>query len=733
MRIGHTSQKRIFIVALILIATTLACQMGASSLTPPSLTISGTITGQGGKPLPSVAVLPLSPEDYSLLADPVQTDDAGHYQLELPDGRDFHLFAFPLSGGTIEDYNLRGYTVGLARVKAGSGQVKQDFTLSPCHDFILEGYDAEGQLVPEEDWFGPHFVTDMTGEATYDLFTGIDKGEDAPSILSVCVPMGQTRRFFALWTVPNFGPGGSRVILEVDNGGVGFTAHDTGGTVLNFNYEIARTQVDRLRANLSAYETNGYDVPAVVKSDLATAESMLVQAAAKTGSESDAGAAKAAPADQAAATALWALEKLELARAEQDIPRYRMGNLTVTVLDADGNPVPHTTVAYTQTSRDFLFGTIEGLGNKKNLEKMQQVGVNHISVGLFWDAPSPDVTETGQNTTLGEHVFSEVADLGLSIKGIPLILDIGTVAEFIEIPSFKAFNQNVYEHISALAKSYGPEIDTWRLINEAHGRPQVPNFSREETTALMRTSIRAIREHDSEARVTVNSLLDWHGRTRVDVYMETGEPDNFSLSVPAYIEQLETDGVDYDIIGIQHYNGGLSGSDDPFGMVSYDLAFHSAVLDRLSTFDKPIHVTETSVASTWDPDWVRWGTGWWRRPWDEVTQAEFVRKFYTIAFSKKQVEAITWWDLDDADTFPAIIGGGLLDAEGNPKPSYDALRDVIANWTTNGESQTDADGRLHIHGYGGEYQLTITLDGQTWHKTVHVWEQRDNQMIVGLE
>ena len=41
-------------------------------------------------------------------------------------------------------------------------------------------------------------------------------------------------------------------------------------------------------------------------------------------------------------------------------------------------------------------------------------------------------------------------------------------------------------------------------------------------------------------------------------------------------------------------------------------------------------------------------------------------------------------------------------------------------------------GQLVIQGYGGEYELAITYDGETWHKTVHIREQQDNETIIQL-
>jgi hypothetical protein len=170
------------------------------------------------------------------------------------------------------------------------------------------------------------------------------------------------------------------------------------------------------------------------------------------------------------------------------------------------------------------------------------------------------------------------------------------------------------------------------------------------------------------------------------------------------------------------------GAGNYVGVVTWDLARHAMILDRLSVYDKPIYVTEQSVSSTWNPDWSQYGAGWWHRPWDEATQAEFVVQFYTIAFSKERVEAITWWDINDRESF--IVTGGLLDEDNKPKQAYYALKDLIASWTTSGTGQTDANGQIAIRGYGGEYTLTVTSNGQACTGTAHIIEQREENIII---
>jgi hypothetical protein len=109
-------------------------------------------------------------------------------------------------------------------------------------------------------------------------------------------------------------------------------------------------------------------------------------------------------------------------------------------------------------------------------------------------------------------------------------------------------------------------------------------------------------------------------------------------------------------------------------------------------------------------------------------QAEFVTQFYTIASSKEQVEAITWWDINDRESF--IVTGGLLDENNDPKQAYYALKDLIAGWTTSGTAQTDVNGQIAIRGYGGEYALTITHNGQECMAVAHITEQKEESIVI---
>ena len=206
--------------------------------------------------------------------------------------------------------------------------------------------------------------------------------------------------------------------------------------------------------------------------------------------------------------------------------------------------------------------------------------------------------------------------------------------------------------------------------------------------------------------------------------------------MPAFVGRAVDTGVDFDVIGQQMYNGGGitffkdAGLGPVQGASTHDLGFLAQVLRRLSAFGKPIHVTENSVGSAWDPEWVAAGAGYWHAPWSEATQADFLEAFYRLCFGAPAVQAITWWDATDA--FPFINHGGLFRADGTPKPAFLRLESLIAEWTSSGETVSGADGAVEIPGFAGGYEVTVVAGGATRTITAHISETEATTVIVDL-
>jgi endo-1,4-beta-xylanase len=657
----------------------------------------------------------------------VATDEDGRYSIRDRSTGNFTLVAIPRSEEIIDGYRLHGHMPQHVRFTLALDQkVIKDFHVIPSHDYILEAYRPDGTLINHQDWFLRGFAVDETGNATIESSIPITgKGQDA--LPCVHVPLGQRRTFYQRWTVPGFG----YVVLPIDNSGRGFRADSTGGTVLNFNLELARTQIHRLKVNLQEYEGDGYSVPNDIRIQASRTGEHLDRAERASGAE------MAALADEATRIALYALESLELARAEQDIERYRKGELALTILDDDGRPISDAPVEIRQISHDFLFGIAGSLhlAPPGGYELMREAGVNFATLMFYWDW-----TEHEQDMIVWDWIDHGIGVLDLHEMGFELkphalqsLWPWGNPQYLIDLArDFPSLNTKTDEHISALVSRYRDQIDTWNVINEAHFRGGALDLNRDEITTLTKTGIEAIRKHDPGSRIIIECMFDWYGESR-----RLWPDDDFTVSILDYWKQLDEAKVDYDIIGQQLYNGGLirffadHREGQLVGMPTWDLEHLSSVLDESSRFGKPVHITEQSVPSTWDDDWFQYGAGWWHRPWDEEVQAEFLRAFYTIGFSKPKVEAISWWSISDTD-LNLIHTGGLLTEDGRPKKAYFALKELIQGWTSSGEVRSDALGEAVFEGFAGDYELTITRDGETWQRTAHISEQKRQQLTIRL-
>ena len=154
------------------------------------------------------------------------------------------------------------------------------------------------------------------------------------------------------------------------------------------------------------------------------------------------------------------------------------------------------------------------------------------------------------------------------------------------------------------------------------------------------------------------------------------------------------------------------------------------LLEDYKVFGKPIHLTEISFPSS--PPFKNW------RDFQphveslknarskknrmaiarksnkklEIYQAEYLRDFYTLAFSHPKVETLIYWSGSDLYEWRGTAAG-LLDVEHNPKPAYKVLKDLIKKkWHTNVNDFADKKGTISFAGFYGEYIGKTTLNGK---------------------
>lgn len=302
---------------------------------------------------------------------------------------------------------------------------------------------------------------------------------------------------------------------------------------------------------------------------------------------------------------------------------------------------------------------------------------------------------------------------GMRLRGHPLMWH-EVAPKWIESStrSVASLDGDIMKHIRMLVKDY-PEIDEWDLYNETPGiRLKDPELG-------ARRWVESLGGPGPTTEVIVDAVREIQPNGRFIV-------NHFSGSDPEYHEQIEyclAQNVSFDAIGVQthmHHQGD-----------TYTESRLWNALEQFSEYGKPLQLSEISILScelfpSWDdlsvwekeisaakqagaPIPLKPSTPEWER-----YQAELTRDFYTLAFSHPSVEALIWWTITDLKPWRGMPAG-LLDAEGQPKPVYHVLDQLInQDWTTHLDGETAMRGEVQFRGYYGSYHIELEHNGQTF-------------------
>ncbi len=381
-------------------------------------------------------------------------------------------------------------------------------------------------------------------------------------------------------------------------------------------------------------------------------------------------------------------------------PAHRIHEAVVTVLDARGEPLAGAEVTVEQTRHTFGFGNIGfdfiGLANGEGNEADERLaelytGVfNTATLPFYWGRFEPRRGEP--DTARLQRTARWFRDRGVALKGHPLVWHTVQPDWLLGLP-LDEVERLQRERIRREVHDFDGLIDTWDAINEVVIMPVFDNGDNAITPlARAKGRIAMIRMAFEEARAAnpnVKLLLN-----------------DFDLST-AYeclIEGVLEAGIPIDAIGLQtHMHQGYWGEDAVL-----------ATVDRFARYGLPLHLTETSLVSghLMPADIVDLNDyqipEWPSTPEGEERQADELVRHYRSLVAHPSVEAITYWGLTDAD---AWLGApiGLVRADGTPKPSYEALRRLIADewWLSPTTTIADENGRVAVSGFSGDYLVRV--------------------------
>lgn len=419
-----------------------------------------------------------------------------------------------------------------------------------------------------------------------------------------------------------------------------------------------------------------------------------------------------------------------LARARAGIEQHRKGDARLRVVDGAGKPLRNVSVTVNQVTQDFLFGNLlfelVQFGKKptnESLYKERFKALFNFGVLPFYWANyerQPGQPDWKRN----EAVIDWCRQNGITLKGHPLgwTSPSGTPGWLLRLPPATA--EATYKaRIISNVVGYKGRVDIWDVVNE-------PVNTVPWETALRDTANTNDFRYDVDS-VSVASIVPWVERSFK--WAEEASPggdyilnEYFTLAIPRVRDRFFTLLTELRQRNTPVRGIGIQGHEPREWWFSPVEVYKT--LDLYAQFGVPIHITELIPQSSGKAI-----KGWRSGIWTEAAQAEFAEQIYTLAFGHPAVASINWWGLSDQSIW--LKGGGLLDADYNPKPVYTALLKLIKeDWMTKNVSlSTGKAGTTTFRGFYGQYDIVVTKpDGTRQTQRVHLREKGDNQWTVTL-
>ncbi len=398
-----------------------------------------------------------------------------------------------------------------------------------------------------------------------------------------------------------------------------------------------------------------------------------------------------------------------------DTVDHRRGTTTVTLVGEAGAPLANAPVTVEQVRHQFGFGNIgfdfvalangeasdaehvfggASVASARELADLWLGVFNQATLPFYWRGFEP---ERGRPDTARLLAAARwFVERGVAVKGHPLLWH--TLAPEWLMPLDDAdVEATIRARITREVTDFAGVIDLWDAINEA---VILPVFTAEENAVtrlaqtkgrveMVRMAFETARAANPAARLVLNDF-------------------DLSEDYEHLIEECLAAGIGIDAIGVQtHMHQGFRGEE-----AIWD------ILERFGRFGLPVQMTETTLLSghLMPPEIVDLNDyqipSWPTTPEGEARQADEMLRHYRTVVAHPAVESLTYWGFADEGSWLGAPSG-FIRLDGTPKPAYDALLGLVKGewWLAPTEAVTDADGRVAVSGFGGEYRVAAA-DGR---------------------
>ena len=375
--------------------------------------------------------------------------------------------------------------------------------------------------------------------------------------------------------------------------------------------------------------------------------------------------------------------------AVERINQIRKGDLTVRVIDRDGNPLPGAQVFVQQTNHAFKFGSavtaqlLAGNGQTAaDREQYRSRVSSHFTTTVLENDLKWPFWESWQswNRQATMDAFAWLKAQNLTVRGHNLIWpasdNLPTDARSLTGDALKA---RIDQHFADILKpeNAGGRCYQWDVVNEPYtnfdiqGRIAVgptPQSNGKLGNQEIVRWFQMARNLDPQARLFVNDY---------DILAAGGVDVNHQNYLFELTRWMLANDAPVDGVGMQGHFGSITPP-----------ALLQTIIERFSTLPVQLAVTEFDINMA-----------------DEELQAEYTRDVMTMVFSQPKFTDFLMWGFWERSHWLPL--GSMYRADWSSKPNALVYNDLVfREWWTNASGASDAAGKFSTRGFKGSYNVT---------------------------
>jgi|TARA_B100001093_G_scaffold293124_1_gene279723 GH35 family endo-1,4-beta-xylanase len=428
-------------------------------------------------------------------------------------------------------------------------------------------------------------------------------------------------------------------------------------------------------------------------------------------------------------------ESWQLDGASNRIEKYRKGDLILN-FNIDKSIKNKTgKLKLKLKNHDFKFGVsftqLRRFWGTKYADKyLQQVKrvFNYATVGMYW-ALTDERNNSGKMEKFYDDVLFWADKNNIRIKGHPLMWHEAMPDWIRSYKNLDELDMLIKNHMKRLIETY-PQINDWDVYNEPIGpfKPHIPPSSIRDWINYKGGIYPAMVEIYNY----VNSVSS--SKNYSNNHYHAKDPEFFKIN-KFFIDQ----GLNYSSIGMQAH---MQSEDN---VMSEEQLWNQ--IEDYAILGKNIQFTEITVTSSkrfknWKDhqvflkkrDSIIKNGGEYdlpSLPSFEDFQSDYLKDFYTLAFSHPSVSSITIWNLTDQNAWRGHAGGVLF-KDLTEKKSFLTLENLIKNrWSTKITKELNLNNEFSFRGFYGLYECELDIDGKV-HKFEFNFNKEDKVVMIDI-